>query len=872
MTVANNTTRNQYTATSGQTVFPYTFEIFDKDDVVVVQNSTTLSEGTNYTVSGVGNNSGGNITFTSGATAGDTITIYRDMAYERTTDYQTSGDFLAAEVNADFDRLWLAVQQNEEVDTRAVRKPITDADSINMELPAASDRANKVLTFDASGNVNTIATTVGDASSITYKADYTGSVQRLVSTKLDETVSVKDFGAVGDGTADDTAAIQAAVDSGADSIYFPEGTYLVSSTINITAPITLHGRGTIRESSVLFSTIYITADYVNISGMSFVGAETTDMWAGYDFDERNKVSSTLRKSLIRTAGVQGCSFTDLNLSGKRQGFMIDNSLRCHLSDIQFVGILGGVTTYRTATAGQTDFFFDKPVYTTGDVSVLQYPVAGTSENILVYGTDYTFVETLPSSSGVTVRLATPSTAGDRVLIQYDVLFMKPNVITGIQLNAGGQHLLNSIRGSGTGQVLLTGASSSRNVATNVVGFDIHDNGIYNSSGNQNKYIGGVFERSLGSGVKLRGIANLASGFSILDASVGISMTGAVDTPDALGASGFGSIAQSNYIASVRRVGIEINQAYDIYSRDMVIDGNIIEASKMPATGTYSAIRVFGVQDCQVTNNIIRDCPATWAIYFSGWPDGGVYQDHLNGTVSGNIISDATIGMRAIYCDRITISNNTFRDTASDCIELYAVDNSFVTGNNSSKSIELNNSATYQCDNTTVSNNLSSVVYGDLSLCHVQQDPPEYEYQAFTPTLTIAGTPIPSANFNNQHGWSLRIGRMVHVQGRVSCDLSAGLGGLTGEVWLSGLPITSGNTSSGNFSAVALGRVQRWNTNGNPTNAWIDRDSDFIYLSKRNEALFPDDVNAPTVLVTHADLNTSAGFNNEIMFSGTYFVD
>lgn len=243
MTVANTTSRDQYTATSGQTVFPYTFEIFDKDDVVVIQNSTTLAEGTNYTVSGVGNNNGGNITLTVGATAGDTITVYRDMAYQRLTDYQTSGDFLAQEVNDDFDRLWLAVQQNEEVDSRAVRKPITDADSVNMELPAAATRASKLLGFDASGNVSTVATTAGDASSMIYQAGYTGSVQRTVENKLDEAVSVKDFGAKGDGSTDDTAAFNLAIASGAGAIYIPSGTYKVSSTIAVDRDITIFGDG-----------------------------------------------------------------------------------------------------------------------------------------------------------------------------------------------------------------------------------------------------------------------------------------------------------------------------------------------------------------------------------------------------------------------------------------------------------------------------------------------------------------------------------------------------------------------------------------------------------------------------------------------------
>ena len=157
MTVTNTTARNQYTVTGAtQAVFAYTFEVYDKNDLVVLQNSTTLSEGSNYTVSDVGNNSGGNITLAVGATAGDVITIYRDMALERTTDYQNSGDFLASEVNTDFDRLWLAIQQNATTDSRSVRKPVTDLSSINMELPVASGRSHRLLGFDSTGAVEAV--------------------------------------------------------------------------------------------------------------------------------------------------------------------------------------------------------------------------------------------------------------------------------------------------------------------------------------------------------------------------------------------------------------------------------------------------------------------------------------------------------------------------------------------------------------------------------------------------------------------------------------------------------------------------------------------------------------------------------------------
>ena len=50
--------------------------------------------------------------------------------------------------------------------------------------------------------------------------------------------NVKDFGATGDGTTDDTVAIQLALDSGAGTIVFPDGTYLVNPLTSRTDPAT----------------------------------------------------------------------------------------------------------------------------------------------------------------------------------------------------------------------------------------------------------------------------------------------------------------------------------------------------------------------------------------------------------------------------------------------------------------------------------------------------------------------------------------------------------------------------------------------------------------------------------------------------------
>jgi hypothetical protein len=62
----------------------------------------------------------------------------------------------------------------------------------------------------------------------------TGTTEpRNLQDRFADVVNVKDFGAVGDGVADDTAAIQAAIDSLTGTIYFPDGNYVTSSTINL---------------------------------------------------------------------------------------------------------------------------------------------------------------------------------------------------------------------------------------------------------------------------------------------------------------------------------------------------------------------------------------------------------------------------------------------------------------------------------------------------------------------------------------------------------------------------------------------------------------------------------------------------------------
>lgn len=77
---------------------------------------------------------------------------------------------------------------------------------------------------------------VADASQISYTYPATDAVTQNVEDRLAQYVSVKDFGAVGDGVTDDTNAIQNAIDNaqavnGYTSLYIPAGKYRITSTL-----------------------------------------------------------------------------------------------------------------------------------------------------------------------------------------------------------------------------------------------------------------------------------------------------------------------------------------------------------------------------------------------------------------------------------------------------------------------------------------------------------------------------------------------------------------------------------------------------------------------------------------------------------------
>lgn len=122
-----------------------------------------------------------------------------------------------------------------------------------------------------------------DASQVTYDPPFANSVATNVEAKLSQTVSVTDFGAIGDGSHDDTAAIQAAINAvvagGAGSggtVFFPDtsASYRITSTINLQSYVALVGQGkgtTIKKDFQNgFAFIAVSKSYVSVKNLRLI--------------------------------------------------------------------------------------------------------------------------------------------------------------------------------------------------------------------------------------------------------------------------------------------------------------------------------------------------------------------------------------------------------------------------------------------------------------------------------------------------------------------------------------------------------------------------------------------------------------------------
>jgi len=173
---------------------------------------------------------------------------------------------------------------------------------------------------------------VGNAADVVYDPAGTGAVPTSVQVKLREFVSVKDFGAIGDGVTDDTVAIQAAVDSfgsNGGTVFFPSGQYSISSTIAITKDnVWLQGDGTV------YTTIINTSDTNTAIIWAAPNPATTFLFGGGIRDMRIMVSASLDSNAVGLDVVKTYHW-------RMHDMIIENHLIClRLNGAQIASITG----------------------------------------------------------------------------------------------------------------------------------------------------------------------------------------------------------------------------------------------------------------------------------------------------------------------------------------------------------------------------------------------------------------------------------------------------------------------------------------------------------------------------------------------------
>ncbi|HHS9663886.1 TPA: phage tail fiber protein [Klebsiella quasipneumoniae subsp. quasipneumoniae] len=240
MSVPNQTPYNIYTANGLTTVFAYQFYIISASDLEVSINGSVVTSA--YTVSGVGNKDGGDITFLTPPANGAVVMLERVVPTYRLTDYQDNGDLLADTINKDFDRIWMAIQRafvdlglaltrplfGGPFNARGYRienldSPVNDQDAATkkyvvdnvlsnlvktlrvpessiMPLPAIESRKNKIVAMDNNGDPLMVLPESGSAADVmielakptgAYLSGYNEETVGDVLDRIDADASVK---------------------------------------------------------------------------------------------------------------------------------------------------------------------------------------------------------------------------------------------------------------------------------------------------------------------------------------------------------------------------------------------------------------------------------------------------------------------------------------------------------------------------------------------------------------------------------------------------------------------------------------------------------------------------------------------------------
>jgi len=178
-----------------QSAFAIPFEFFTNADIVCIDDTVVQVLSTDYTLVGAGVEGGGTLTFVT-PVSNSIITIYNDIAIKRTTNFPLTGQFNIASLNTQLNKIIAIELQLERIIAICIKADEEDdITGVEMTMPAAATRANKLLGFDANGDVIVTTSTVADIES---GATAAAAALAAINAKITISTSAPSGGSDGD--------------------------------------------------------------------------------------------------------------------------------------------------------------------------------------------------------------------------------------------------------------------------------------------------------------------------------------------------------------------------------------------------------------------------------------------------------------------------------------------------------------------------------------------------------------------------------------------------------------------------------------------------------------------------------------------------
>ena len=301
------TTSNTYTGNGTNKLFSITFPYLETSDINVYLNGVLQTITTHFSFANATT-----VEFVAAPSAGVAVLLDRstdDTALQAT--FFPGSSIKANDLNENFDQVLYITQETNNNVANAVAGQIPNGTITNVKLAADSVASSNIVDGTiVNADVNASAGIV--ASKLAFTQSGSGATARTIDSKLKDTVSVKDFGAVGDGVTELSTALQAAHDAlGPDggTILIPAASsyYLMNNGVTFTKSVRLVGDGwynseiLVRTNTSVVISTYAKLDVENIIFTALDAATNTCTFLFHQPSSANHGHSTIRNNFFSGA-------------------------------------------------------------------------------------------------------------------------------------------------------------------------------------------------------------------------------------------------------------------------------------------------------------------------------------------------------------------------------------------------------------------------------------------------------------------------------------------------------------------------------------------------------------------------------------------